>query len=136
MTVHQLKEPCWVIDPEPPGENYHRHYDTRSEARTDLRQAVLDGYTDLKSKAVQLDAACWLIKCDGDCGEHIDEADEGFISHCETRQVAEEIMAAYRWSYRGDLVFCEDDAPEGSEIPPPSAAELEAAGQLRLPGVA
>ena len=42
-------------------------------------------------------------------------------------------MGAYEWSYRGDLVFCSADAPEGAELPPPSAAQQEAAGQLRLP---
>jgi len=40
-------------------------------------------------------------------------------------------MAAYRCAYVGDLVFCEEDAPEGA-VAVPSPAELEAAGQLRL----
>lgn len=136
MTIHKMQDRCWVIEPEPPGEDWHRHYDTRAEARTALREALDEGYADPKAAPKQLDDRCWLIRCDGDCDEHIDEAEEGFISHCESRQLAEEMMAAYRWAYHGDLVFCETDAPENAELPPSSPAELEAAGQLRLPGVA
>lgn len=136
MTIHQLKDRCWVLDPEPPGEDYHRHHDTRADARTELRRALDEGFTGPESKPRLLDARCWVVRCDGDCEQHIDEEDEGFISHCESRTLAEEVMAAYQWAYHGDLVFCETDRPEGAELPPPSPAELEAAGQMRLPGVA
>jgi hypothetical protein len=103
-----------------------------------LREARENGVADKAAKVRQEEDRCWVIQCDGDCEQHIDEEDECYISHCETRAAAEETMAAWRWSYLADseLVYCETDRPEGAEIPPPSPAELEAAGQLRLPGVA
>lgn len=135
--IYQLSRHCWAMDPQPSGEDYLRHWDTRKEVTAAIREAKRDDDCfNPDTKPRELESGCWLIQCDGECEEHVDELDEGYISHCESRQVAEEMMAAYRWSYRGDLVFCEEDAPEGSEIPPPSPAELEAAGQMRLPGVA
>lgn len=132
MTVHQIAEPCWEL--RDPADDRTPHFGNAVSALARLAELKKDD-PGTRATITGLDYRCWLVQCDGECGEHVDEADEGFISHCESRQVAEEIMAAYRWSYRGDLVFCETDAPEGSEIPPPSPAELEAAGQLVIPGV-
>jgi hypothetical protein len=166
MTVYSLPRPCWTVVPEPPRgcNGSDPHHGTRAEALAAIREAWdedREHVRGLVSAALekawwrefrfrlsrlrpgaprprQTPARCWLIRCDG-CEEHIDEQDEGYIAHCDSRRDAEETMAACEWAYRGDLVFCPEDAPEGSEIPPPSPAEQEAAGQLSLlaqPGVA
>lgn len=48
------------------------------------------------------------------------------------------MTATWKWAYSADgrMVFCESDAPADGETLPPSPAELEAAAQMRLPGVA
>src|SRR6202011_3664525 len=58
----------------------------------------------------QLPARCWAVRCDGR-GEHIDDRDEGYTFHCESRAGAEETLAAYEFTCLGDLVFCPEDAP-------------------------
>ena len=76
------------------------------------------------------------VQCDGECETVLDEEDEGYIFHHDSRAEAEQTAAGYHWASDGDgRVFCEEDAPAGA-VPVPSPAELEAAGQLRLPGVA
>lgn len=156
MTVYRLPQPCWTADPELFREHEERHYDTRAEALAAIREAWdedrdwafpgrlrawlrefrwrLSRCRPGAPRPRQMAACCWLIRCDG-CEEHVDEQDEGYIAHCTSRQDAEETMAAWEWVYAGDLVFCPEDAPAGSEIPPPSPAEQEDAGQLPLPGV-
>lgn len=156
MTVYRLPYRCWTVVPELPREDGDPHYDTRAEALAAIREAWDEGrdwtFDDrlrgwwrevqfrlgrLRPRAPrprQRPARCWLIQCDG-CDEHIDEEDEGYIAHCDSRLDAEETMATWRWAYVGDLVFCETDAPENAAVPPPSPAEQEDAGQLRLPGV-
>jgi hypothetical protein len=135
VTVYQRSARCWVIDPPPTGEDYAPHRDGRAEVMAAIKQGRRDDRgvaADAKPK--QCNAPCWLIQCDG-CEEHIDEQGECYIAHCESRQAAEELMASYQWAFGGDLAYCPDDQPEDAEVPPPSPAQLEAAGQLRLPGV-
>ena len=136
MTIHQLKDPCWELHPPLPGYDRECHYDTKAEARKALREALDEDIgVNPATRPRQLPGRCWVIQCDGECEQHIDEEDECYISHCETPALAGEVVAAWRWKTTGDLVFCETDAPETAELPPLSPAELEAAGQLRLPGV-
>ena len=157
MTVRQLPHRCWVIRPELPGEDGDRHYDSRADALDAIREARRDDadwwawrkpfrsrLTALhqlwarcrpgRPKPRQIPAPCWVIQCNG-CDQLIDEEDEGYIAHCDSRRDAEDTMAAWEWAYHGDLVFCPADAPQGAVLPPPSPAEQEAAGQLRFPGV-
>jgi hypothetical protein len=155
MTVYQLPHLCWTVIPEPPRgcNGSDPHYDTRAEALVAIRETwdedrdwifddrlrvwwrefrwLLSRCRPGRPKPRRLGTPCWLVRCDG-CEEHIDEQDEGYIAHCTSRRDAEETMAAWEWSYRGDLVFCPEDAPEGAGLPPPSPAEQEAAGQLSL----
>ena len=136
MTIHQLKDRCWELFPPLPGYDRESHYDTRAEARKALREALdEDCGVNPATSARQLEDRCWVIQCDGECEMHIDEEDECYISHCETPALAQEVVAAWHWRIAGDLVFCPADAPADGQVPPPSPAELEAAGQLRLPGV-
>ncbi len=140
ITIHQLEDRCG--DPRPPlDDERERHYDTEAEALADLKEArddADDAEAHPGTKAVQTDGPCWLVRCDGDCEQAIDEEDECYIVHCESRQAAEDLAATWKWAYSADgrLVFCESDAPDGGEALPPTPAELEAAGQMRLPGVA
>ena len=137
MTIHQLKDRCWELSPPLPGYDREAHYDTRAEARKALREALdEDSGVNPATKPRQLAGRCWVIQCDGECELHIDEEDECYISHCETPALAQEVGAAWHWKTAGDLVFCPADAHADGQAPPPSPAELEAAGQLRLPGVA
>jgi hypothetical protein len=137
MTIRQLKDRCWELSPPLPGYDRESHYDTRAEARKALREALdEDSGVNPATKPRQLEDRCWLVQCDGECEMHIDEEGECYISHCGSRQIAEEVVAAYKWACVGDLVFCPEDAPADGQVPPPSPAELEAAGQLPLPGVA
>lgn len=135
MTIYQLKERCWEL--QPPLDDEHRpHYDTEAEAREALDEATDEaGDADPATKPVQLAAPCWLVRCDGDCNEHIDEDGECYTYHHDSRADAEQTTSGHDFRRVGDLVFCQDDAPEDSELFL-SSAELEAAGQMRLPGVA
>jgi len=137
MTIHQLKDRCWELRPATDEERYP-HYDTDADAFHALkenRENDGDPYPD--TKPVQLDDRCWVVRCDGDCGQIIDEEDECWIIHHDSRHGAEETVASWRWTYSADgrSVFCEADRPEDAVPAPPTPAELEAAGQLAIPGV-
>jgi len=158
MTIHQLREPCWALQPKLPREDGDPHYGTRRKALAAIREAwdedrdwTFDDQLRVRWREFrfrlsrlrpgaprprQVPGRCWIVQCDGECEIVLDDEDEGCVFHHGTRAAAERTMANYDFVYAGDLVFCEDDAPQGAEPPPPSPAELEAAGQLRLPGVA
>ena len=140
MTIRQLKEPCWVLDPELPGddEGRHAHYDGRADALRAVKESKEYGYDDLKSAPRQLEGRCWVVQCDGECEQVIDQEDEGWTIHHSSPQGAEGTVVSWRWVYSPDgrLVFCPECAPEDYQVPQLTPAELEAAGQMRLPGVA
>lgn len=153
MTIHQLPQPCWAIDPASL-DGSDGHYDSRTGTLAGIRQAwdydqdwAFPGrigawwrefrfrLTRLQPGAPrprQLAARCWAVQCDGECEVVLDTEDEGWVFHHRSRADAERTMAAYEWAYVGDLVFCAEDAPEDGQIPPPSPAEQEKAGQLSL----
>jgi hypothetical protein len=146
MTIHQLAKPCFVLDPSPyPDSDYgDPHYETwaeASEALAELRKDRGPDPLDLAElepvKVKALPGPCWVAEC-GVCDEPF-ESDEGG-NHYETTGDLEAALASYEWttlpadgSFR--LAYCPDDRPEGAVVPPLSPAELEAAGQLVLPGV-
>lgn len=134
MTIHQLKSPCWELQ-DPAGDRTP-HYDDEASAAAELASLRKDT-PDTGAKVRQLAAPCWLIRCDGECDQLIDEEDECYIVHCESRQAAGELARAWKWAYSGDgrLIFCKADAPADGEVPQLSPAEQEAAGQLVIPGV-
>lgn len=132
MTVHALKGPCWVLR-HPDGEE--EHYAGQMKALAELIRLKEDD-PEPEATTRQLTVPCWVVECDGECEVTLDTEDEGYIIHHSSRAKAEETMASYGWVYAGDLVFCEEDAPADGRVPPPSPAQLEAAGQMKLPGVA
>jgi hypothetical protein len=138
MTVHRLKSPCWLLSPSLPSDDGWHHED-EAAARKAVREYQEENPADKFTAAAKpLSEPCWVVQCDGECGQAIDQEGEGYVFHHTSRADAEESVRQWRFAYLGDseLVYCETDRPEGAEIPPPSPAELEAAGQLVLPGVA
>jgi hypothetical protein len=163
MTIRQLKGPCWVLDPSPYGDDDYGipHYDTQEKAADALaelreeREPDPEGLERLKGVQVkQEDGPCWVAECGGPGCEVTYEDDEGGGSHFGSVAELEQWMAPDGWTYRGgdvdefwpapdawtrlhaDEVFCPGCRPADAQVPPPPPAELETAGQLRLPGVA
>ena len=166
MTIRQLKEPCWVLDPSPYDDEYGEpHYKTRAEADDALRELreergpSPEDLAELEPVKVQaLAGPCWVAECDapdgpdGICGEQYSDEDYGG-NHFTTPEEVIGRIGEDGWTYRGGdvdefwpapgswacgaagLVRCGSHSPEDAPKPPPSPAELEAAGQLRLPGV-
>lgn len=133
MAIHQLKSPCWEL--QDPADDLTPHFDNAVSALARLAELKEDD-PGTRATVAGLDCRCWLVQCDGECEQLIDEEDEGYIVHCESLQAAGELAKAWSWAYSADgrLIFCEADWPEDAESPPPSPAQQEAAGQLRLPG--
>jgi hypothetical protein len=147
MTIRQLKDRCWHLDP-PPEDERDPHYDNRhdaDDALRDLREERGPDPLDLAAlescHAKQLDGPCWVVQCDGECEVELDTEDEGYTYHHDSPEAAMETVGAYGWTVTtgpvsGVRVYCPEDRPEDTVPAPPTVAELEAAGQLRLPGVA
>ena len=108
--------------------------DTRERVKRSLR--ILEQFPLIGR---QLEERCWVVESDGECGQVLDEEDEGWVIHHDSAKGAHETAAAWEWKYSADgrFVYCPcSPPPEDAEPIPPSPAELEAAGQMRLPGVA
>jgi len=149
VTIHQLKTPCFLLDPSPYSDDDYGipHYATEPEAAkalADLREERAPDPEDLaKLKDTRVkpeDGPCWVAECDASGCEETYNDDEAGASHFETAAVLEEWIRSDGWTTDGpDLAFCWTHSPEGSapegSAPPPTPAELEAAGQLVLPGV-
>jgi hypothetical protein len=132
MSIFQLADRCWELT-DPADDERTPHYESEAAAQAALKE-LRDEDPDTKASIRLLEAGCWLAQCDGDDGYVLDEEDEGYVFHHESMTAALDSIRAYEWRMVGDRVFCPADAPEGTE-PPLSAAEQEAAGQLRLPDV-
>lgn len=158
MTIHQLAKPCFVLDPDPyDDDEMHPHSATWGEASEDLRTLReergphpedLAELGPVKVKA--LPEPCWVAACNV-CEEEFEDESGG--NHFETVNEVEAVLGPYGWTYRGGdtdefwpapdawthlhagEVFCPGCRPLDGKLPPPSPAELEAAGQLVLPGV-
>ena len=146
MTIHQLPKPCFDLDPSPYDDEYgDPHYKTwaeGSEALAQLREERGPSPEDLAElepvKVKALAGPCWVAECDSPgCDEQYSDDDYGG-NHFVTPEELIQRITQDGWT-TGEfdwLVFCRADSPEDAPLPPPSPAELEAAGQLRLPGVA
>lgn len=160
MTTRQLKPPCFELVPVPWGrDGLNPHYATWREADEALRELRDErgpdprDLADLeKVQAKANPAGCWVGECDGRLDLFTDR--ETGANHYGTRAEVESSMAPYGWLYqgggvdefwpapdvwtaRGDGVLCPGCKPADTVAPvPPSPAELEAAGQMKLPGVA
>ena len=150
MTIHQLKEPCWVLKPRPYenddyGDPHYRTWKDADEALRELREERGPDPLDLASlepvKPVREDSACWVAECAGHC-EQLFGTEDFPVLHASSRADLLDAMRAYDWvtatgEVSGDeLAYCDMDRPESAEPVPPSPAEQEGAGQLPLPGVA
>ena len=135
MTIHQLSHRCWELHP-PTDDERSPHYGTEAKALEALKEdRENDDQPYAETKPVQLDAPCWAVQCDGECETVLDEEDEGYIFHHDSRADAERTAVGYHFAFGSDgRVFCEEDAPADA-VALPSPAELESAGQLVLPGV-
>lgn len=155
MTIRQLPKSCFTLDPSPwdDGEGIP-HYDTAAEAEAALAEEreEIDGDDEIAAKETaalakvrvkRLGTPCWVAECDaprgmeGTCGETLGDEDEGpSCIHFETVGELSGWMPGEGWvRVFADSALCGNHNPD-NPAPPPSPAELEAAGQLRLPGVA
>lgn len=136
MSIHQLSDCCWVLDG-PAQDEGVRHFEDASGADAALTRAREEDPA-TKASVRLLPSPCWLVQCD-ECEYVIDEEDEGVFHH-ESRAEAEKVVRLWEWTLvpghlGGELAYCHEDRPEDAEPPVPSAAQQEAAGQMRLPGV-
>ena len=160
MTIRQLKEPCFELTPNPWGpDGGNPHYATWLEADEALRELRDErgpdprDLADLeKTQAKANPAGCWVGECDG-CGDMFTD-EETNANHYETAAELDVALPLGGWVYQGgdaaefwpapgawtagpgSRLLCPGCNGGARIIPPPSPAELEAAGQLRLPGVA
>lgn len=146
MTIHQLSKPCFVLDPSPWGDDAGLpHFATRYKARKELAEVRAEHDDDGERLAAlarvrtrRLPALCWIAECDGPgCNDTLGDDEEGPSTiHFETADEVIGWMPGEGWTRTGgDGALCWDDSPDDPEPVPPSPGELEAAGQLRLPGV-
>ncbi len=135
MSIHQLSHRCWELRP-PTDDERSPHYDSEAAVLEALKEDRENGDQPYaETKPAQLAGPCWVVQCDGECETVLDTEDEGCVFHHDSRADAEQTAAGYHWAFDGDgRVFCEEDAPADA-VAAPSPAELEAAGQLILPGV-
>ena len=137
MTIHQLREPCWVITPAD-DDGWSPHYGLWAEASAAATEIREDDPGSL-AVAKKLPGPCWVAECDGTCEDLL--GDDGNPLHLHTAAEALDAMRRQGWTVihgalSGDeLAYCGNDKPGIAEPLPPSPAELEADGQLRLPGV-
>jgi len=138
MSVHQLDDCCWELVN--PGEDDDKqHFEDAAGANSAVMRSRKRNPKSTASVRL-LESPCWLVQCDGECEQVIDEEDEGITRHHESQAEAESTASAWEWVLApalvgGPLAYCPEDRPEDTEAPLPSAEELEAAGQMRLPGV-
>jgi len=153
MTIRQLKSSCFTLDPSPwNDEEGESHYGTHAEAEAALAELYDETDPDDpddrpllgKSRPRRLDAPCWVAECDapdgmeGTCGATLGDEDEGpSCIHFKVIEALFDWMPGEGWvRIFADNALCWNHSPDNPAPPQPSPAELEAAGQLRLPGVA
>ncbi len=134
MTIHQLTRRCWVLD-DPACDGGQPHFDDPAGAQDALAERKEEN-PDTQAQAREEDAPCWVAVCDGpECGELYTDDDEG-ICHFASAEGLQAWMGPDGWTVRApDEAFCPACKQQDAIPPPPSPAEQEKAGQLRLPGV-
>jgi len=154
MTIRQLPEPCFTLDPSPWDKDQGEpHYETLAEAeaalaeeREDTEGVDIELARLAKVSVKRLDAPCWVAECDapggqeGTCPETLGDEEEGPSRiHFETVEELFGWMPGEGWvRVAADGALCGHHAEMGGHpiLPPQaSAAEQEKAGQLSLPGV-
>jgi hypothetical protein len=140
MTIHQLSKPCFILDPSPrdddAGEPHYATWHEADDALRELREERGPSPEDLAElepvKVKALPGPCWVAECDAfGCDEQYEDDEDGG-NHFGSVAELEEWIAPAGWTTDiPDKVYCRPHSAEGTP-PPPSPAELEAAGQLRL----
>jgi hypothetical protein len=137
VSIRQLPACCHVFTD--PAEDEERHYADLQDASAALIEARKDN-PETKAGTAHLDYRCWVVQCDGECEETLDEEGECTVYHHESIKEAEKTAAGHGYRLAtgplGEtLAYCDEDAPEIAEAPPLSPEEQERAGQQRLPGI-
>jgi hypothetical protein len=137
MSIHQLPACCYVFTD--PAEDGERHYPDQQDADADLLEARKANPA-TAAAITRLESRCWVASCDGDCGQTLDEEDEGIVYHHGSPDDAAATAALFKFRLEAGpsgetLDYCPEDAPESAVVPPMSAEEQERAGQQRLPGI-
>ena len=133
MSIRQLSYRCWELDDPSNGEG-KRHLKDKTEADEAVKE-LCDEHPGATASMRLLDAPCWLVQCDGECEQVIDEEGDGYAFHHGSAFEALDTARSRGWVRRdADGVFCTEDAD--GELLPLTPEQQEAAGQMRLPGVA
>jgi len=133
MSIRQLPSCCYVFTD--PAEDDERHYADLQDAGAALVDAR-KANPETKAATARLGYRCWVVQCDGECEEVLDEEGEGVVYHHESYEEARKTAAGHGFRLgAGPLAYCDVDAPGDAEVPPPTPEEQERAGQQRLPGI-
>jgi hypothetical protein len=137
MSIRQLPSCCYAFTD--PAEDGERHYPDLQDASAELIEAR-KGNPETTAAVTRLDYRCWVVQCDGECEQTLDEEDEGIVYHHDSPEAAGKTAGVFKFRLApgpsGEtLAYCETDAPGGAEVPPLSPDEQERAGQQRLPGI-
>ena len=138
MTIHRLKDRCWVLGPNPYGDDEASilHFPSADEAGAELAILQTERRADDRTRVKQDGAICWVAECDG-CGKLFIDDDAGGSHFGSVEGDLEDYLKWDGWTRTvPDGCRCWECSPEDVEPIPPSPAELEAAGRMRLPGVA
>lgn len=134
MPVEQLAQPCWYTR-YPGGEHYQNdcHYETQAVAER-AAEKITEEQPGAVIEQSQWDGRCWVVTCDGECGDQPEDDDSGRNVHCESRLDAEKFAESCGWIVTRDgQVFCGDDAPEYARADLVVTEQIP--GQEALPGV-
>jgi hypothetical protein len=137
MSIRQLPSCCYVFTD--PAEDGERHYpDLQDATAAQLKARKANPAT--TAAVTPLVSRCWVVSCDGDCEQTLDEHNEGVVYHHGSPDEAVATAALFKFRLQvgplGEtLAYCEGDAPADAEVPPLTPAEQELAGQQRLPGI-
>src|ERR1700679_1327917 len=123
MSIRQLPSACYVFTD--PAEDEERHYPDLQDAAAALLEAR-KANPETKAGTAHLGYRCWVVSCDGDCEQTLDEHDEGIVYHHGPPAEAAATAALFKFRLEigpaGEtLAYCEGDAPATAEVPPLTA---------------
>lgn len=135
VSIHQLAYRCWELS-DPADDERAPHFEDQADAGIALAELRLADLGTTASVRL-LDAPCWVADCDAPGCEERYEDDEAGATHFPDAKTLQEWLPGDGWTaVEPDKAFCWSDSPQDAELPPPTPAQQEVAGQLRLPGVA
>lgn len=113
MTAKHLPAPCWYAK-YPGGEDHDNlvHYLTAEDAGKVAADAMKDDPL-VPVEVGRWPGPCLMAECDGDCGEQMEDEDEGWLLHFADWKELLASADAWGWTVDGDRIWCEDDKPDG-----------------------